>query len=218
MLKKWDELRKVDVSTYVEEKEDLGNKSKKFKYLPWDKCVDLLHEHGAETVYFYPLKDEKTGSSLRMSDHTYTDKNGKRNSVYEVVVHIVIDDLEFDYTYPVISGSILIHEETMSQQKVTTAIQRGFVKGVAIRTGLGFSLWSSDNDETAERGIDDIALQDPMKLYKKIGQLFATKMKQTQMSEEEIGSIIGIDENPGAVISNLCKQLKTYEEKINDIS
>ena len=129
------------------------------------------------------------------------------------VVHIVIDDLEFDMTYPVISGSSIIHEMTMSQQKVSTAIQRAFVKGVAIRTGLGFGLWSSENDETADRGVDDISVQDPAKLYKKIGQLFAMKMRQTGMSEEEIGAKIGIDENPGAILGNLCKQLQMYEAK-----
>lgn len=217
MLKSWNELRNLDISKYVEEKADLQDKKKKFKYLPWDKCIDLLHENGAEVVYYYPLKDPETGSSLRKSNQVFEDKNGKRNSCYEVVVHIVIDDLEFDMTYPVISGSSIIHEMTMSQQKVTTAIQRGFVKGVAIRTGLGLGLWSSDNDETAERGFDDISLQSAMKLYKKIGQLFAQKMRETGMSEEEIGYHIGIDENPGAVIANLCKQLQNYEDKINDL-
>lgn len=217
MLKNWNELRAVDVTPYVEKKKDLSDKGKTFEYLPWDRCVQLLHENGAETVYYYPVKDEKTGSSLRRTDQVFEDKNGKKNSCYEVVVHIIIDDLEFDMTYPVISGSSIIHEMTMSQQKVSTAIQRAFVKGVAIRTGLGFGLWSADNDETVDRGVDDISIQDPAKLYKKIGQLFAMKMRQTGMSEEEIGAKIGIDENPGAILGNLCKQLQVYEAKLNDI-
>lgn len=217
MLKSWDEMRKVDVSKYVEEKADLSDKGKTFKYLPWDKCLTLLHENGAQNVYYYPIKDEKTGSSLRRCDQVFEDKNGKKNACYEVVVHVVIDDLEFDVTYPVISGSTIIHEMTMSQQKVSTAIQRGFVKGVAIRTGLGIGLWSSDNDETMDRGFDDISVQDPLKLYKKLGQLFAAKMRETGMSEEEVGAHIGIDEKPGAVIKNLCAQIAKYEGLLNDL-
>lgn len=217
MIKSFKEMAEVDVSKYVEEKKDLADKGKTFKYLPWEACLMLLHENGAENVYFYPVKSEQ-GSTLHMVDRVFVDKNEKKNSCYEVVVHIIIDDLEFDMTYPVISGSSVIHELTMNQQKVNTAVQRAFVKGVAIRTGLGISLWTDGNDETAEKStIDDIELQDGEKLFRKLGALFATVMQRTGMSEEEVGARIGIDENPGAVIGQMCRQLKNYEAKLNEL-
>lgn len=67
-LKSFNELRKLDVSKYIKERD-------KAKYLPWAVCVDLLHQNGAEKVYFEPLTNDK-GSSLFMSDKTFTDKNG----------------------------------------------------------------------------------------------------------------------------------------------
>lgn len=67
-LKSFNELRKLDVSKYIKERD-------KAKYLPWAVCVDLLHQNGAEKVYFEPLTNDK-GSSLFMSDKTFTDENG----------------------------------------------------------------------------------------------------------------------------------------------
>lgn len=43
-------------------------------YLNWAKCIDLLHENGAEAVYFVPIPNERTGGSLYYSDVTFTDK------------------------------------------------------------------------------------------------------------------------------------------------
>ena len=43
MLKNFNEMRKVDVLPYCEKREGM-------LYLNWAKCIDLLHENGAETV------------------------------------------------------------------------------------------------------------------------------------------------------------------------
>ena len=66
MLKPYGELRKVDVKPFCEEREGMT-------YLNWAKCIDLLHENGAEKVYWVPIPDEKTGSSLRMTVATFID-------------------------------------------------------------------------------------------------------------------------------------------------
>jgi len=60
MLKKYEEMRKIDVRPFCEEREGKI-------YLNWAKCIDLLHENGAEKVYWEPIPDLQTGSSLRMS-------------------------------------------------------------------------------------------------------------------------------------------------------
>ena len=52
MLKKFDELYKIDVMPYCDLKDGKDDKGKQIKipYLNWAKCVTLLHDNGAERV------------------------------------------------------------------------------------------------------------------------------------------------------------------------
>ena len=72
MLKSYEEMRKIDVTPYCEERDG-------FTYLNWAKCMELLHENGAETVSWLPIPDPETGTSLRMSKQVFTDKSGNTN-------------------------------------------------------------------------------------------------------------------------------------------
>lgn len=134
MLKSYKELRDIDVTSYCEDRDGM-------LYLNWAKCIDLLHENGAEDVYFEPIPDEKTGSSLRMSNAVFTDKNGITNSCYETRIKVVIDDKEYIMQSPVMNGANPVKDNSMSQQRVWNSMCRSFVKCVAIHTGLGFNLW-----------------------------------------------------------------------------
>ena len=134
MLKSYDELRKVDVSPYCEERDGMS-------YLNWAKCIDLLHQYGAEKVYWIPVPDPKTGNSLRMSDVAFEDKNKVINRCYETRIKVVIDDNEYEFQAPVMNGSNPVKDNSMSQQRVWNSMCRSFVKCVAIHTGLGFNLW-----------------------------------------------------------------------------
>ena len=104
-------------------------------------AMDLLHENGAEKVYWMPIPDEKTGSSLRMTDQTFTDKSGNTNRCYETRIKVVIDADEYEMQSPVMNGSNPVKDNSMSQQRVWNSMCRSFVKCVAIHTGLGFDLW-----------------------------------------------------------------------------
>ena len=134
MLKSYEELKKIDVTPFCEERDG-------FTYLNWAKCIDLLHENGAEKVYFSPIPDEKTGSSLRMTDQTFSDSKGNTNRCYETRIKVVIDDNEYEMQSPVMNGSNPVKDNSMSQQRVWNSMCRSFVKCVAIHTGLGFNLW-----------------------------------------------------------------------------
>lgn len=134
MLKSYDEMRKIDVKPYCEEREGM-------MYLNWAKCVALLHENGAEKVYWEPIPDEKTGSSLRMADAIFTDSKQNTNRCYETRIKVVIDDNEYIMQSPVMNGSNPVKDNSMSQQRVWNSMCRSFVKCVAINTGLGFDLW-----------------------------------------------------------------------------
>lgn len=133
-LKPYDEMRKIDVAPFCEERDGMT-------YLNWAKCIDLLHENGAGEVYWIPIPDEKTGSSLRMTDCTFTDKNGVTNRCYETRILVVIDGKEYEMQSPVMNGTNPVKDNSMSQQRVWNSMCRSFVKCVAIHTGLGFNLW-----------------------------------------------------------------------------
>lgn len=133
-LKSYDEMRKIDVKPFCEEREGM-------LYLNWAKCIDLLHENGAKKVYWIPIPDEKTGSSLRMTENTFSDKNGNTNRCYETRIKVVIDENEYEMQSPVMNGSNPVKDNSMSQQRVWNSMCRSFVKCVAIHTGLGFDLW-----------------------------------------------------------------------------
>lgn len=134
MLKSYDELRQIDVTPYCEDRDGK-------LYLNWAKCVALLREHGAEQAYFEPIPDPRTGSSLRMTEKEFADKNGVVNKCYETRIKVVIDDKEYIMQSPVMNGTNPVKDNSMSQQRVWNSMCRSFVKCVAIHTGLGFGLW-----------------------------------------------------------------------------
>ena len=134
MIKSYDEMRKIDVQPYCEDRDG-------FSYLNWAKCIDLLHQNGAKKVYWYPVVDEKTGSSLRMVETEFKDTKGNTNRCYETRIHVVIDDIEEEFQAPVMNGVNPVKDNSMSQLRVWNSMCRSFVKAVAILTGLGFDLW-----------------------------------------------------------------------------
>ena len=134
MLKTYEELRKIDVRPYCEERDGMI-------YLNWAKCIDLLHQHGATKVYWEPIPDPKTGSSLRMAEATFTDSKQNVNRCYETRIKVVIDTEEYEFQSPVMNGTNPVKDNSMSQQRVWNSMCRSFVKCVAIHTGLGFDLW-----------------------------------------------------------------------------
>lgn len=134
MLKSYDELRKIDVRPYCMQRDGLD-------YLNWATCIKLLHKNGAEVVRWEPIPDPATGSSLRMSNVEFKDKNGNTNRCYETRISVTIDDKTYEMQTPVMNGANPVKDNSMSQQRVWNSMCRAFVKCVAINTGLGFDLW-----------------------------------------------------------------------------
>ena len=144
MLKSYNELRKINVAPYCEKRDG-------YLYLNWARCIDLLHKNGAETVYFVPEQNPKTGGSLYESETTFTDKNGVSNRCYETRIRVVVDDKEYIMQSPVMNGTNPVKDNSMSQQRVWNSMTRSFVKCIAINTGLGFDLWLKEEERTLER-------------------------------------------------------------------
>lgn len=194
MLKPYKELRQIDVLPYCdkrETKDDRGQK-KLVPYLNGARCKDLLHENGAETVYYEPLLNEN-GSSLFMTGEPFTDAKGNRNRCFEVRVKIVIDDLEFIQNYPLLNGMYVVREDNVNQLRLSNAQARAFVKGVAIRTGLGFGLWVSE-DETIQHGAeDDLYFHNILKIKERVEQKI-TKLLAGGLSLSQIAEQSGLQE------------------------
>ena len=138
-LKTWNEMRQIDVIPFCKKRDGMW-------YLNWAKCIDLLRKNGAEEVYFVPIQNPRTGTSLFESETAFADKNGVTNRCYETRIEIHIDGKVYYMQSPVMNGSNPVKDNSMSQQRVWNSMTRSFVKGVAIYTGLGFDLWLNEED------------------------------------------------------------------------
>lgn len=205
MIKSYEEMRKVDVRPYVKSRD--GN-----DYLPWASCVELLHQNGAQKVYFSPLVNEH-GSSLFMSEQSFEDKNGTANRCYEVRIHVVIDDLEFDYNYPVMNGNNPVKDNSMNQLRVSNAQARAFVKAVAIYTGLGFDLWLNDQDFVEE---DSLSKHNMYSIKQLVQELYTSKLKK-RMSVSDIARGVDMSEDQVKTTFTYFDQLDSFIRKLEKL-
>ena len=200
MLKSFNELRKVDVTPYIKQREGAD-------YLPWATVVDLLHEHGAEKVFFTPIYNEN-GSSLFMSDQTFTDSKGNVNRCYEVRIEITVDDDTFLYSYPLLNGINPVKDNSLNQNVVFKAMARAFVKAIALRYGLGFSLWARDEIDSPEE--DDLYKHSLDAIKLRFQQTYTQKL-QKHMSVSDIAKGLNMTEDEVKVIFTYFDQLKRFE-------
>ena len=214
MLKSYAEMRKIDVLPFCDHREAKDDKGKKIQvpYLNWAKCKDLLHEHGAQTVYFEPCTNAN-GSSLFMSDQVFVDKNDIPNRCYEVRVKIVIDDLEFEAQYPLMNGSNPVKDNSMTQQRLWNAQTRAFVKGVAMRTGLGFGLWVSGDEAEDKTPLEDLNSHNLWAIKERM-QITYTNAIKKGMSTSAIAERCGMTEDMVRVFFTYFDQLAEFEKRL----
>lgn len=205
MLKSWNEMRKLDISKYIKKRDNA-------EYLPWSSCLLILYENGAEEVRFYPAINDKTGTTLFESEHTFTDKNGNTNRCYEVHVKVSIDGKEFGISYPVMNGINPVRDILMNQNAVHKAQMRAFVKAVAINTGLGFDLWLDDAD--IEEDTDDLTRHNLLSIKERM-QIAYTRAFKKGLTTKEIAEKVGMTEDEVKVVFTYFDQLKRFEDKLN---
>lgn len=204
MINTFAEMRKIDVSPYVEKREGVD-------YLNWARCKQLLHDNGAEVVYFEPCLNEN-GSSLFMSEAVFTDKKGDTNRCYEVRVKIKIDDLEFEMQHPIMNGISPIKDSLMSQQRVWNAQTRAFVKGVAMRTGLGFDLWLKDMESISQE--DDLTKHHIYAIKQRFQEEYTKALRDKHLTTKEIAEKCEMSEDEVRVLFTFFDQLDRFEKKL----
>ena len=202
--KSFDEMMKIDVTPYVKKRDGAD-------YLGWAVCKKLLHDNGAEVVMFYPVP-ASDGSTLRMSTASFVDKNGVANRAYEVLVHIKVDNIEWDIAYPVMNGNNPVKDNSMSQLRVHNAVRRAFVKGVAERLGLGFSLWL-DEDDLPEEETEDLSKHSIIKIRQRVQELVTAKINQG-IPFSVIADRLGMDEESVRAKFAVYTELANFERKI----
>lgn len=204
------ELKAVDISAYCKERDGI-------KYLPWARCKDLLHQHGAEEVYFVPQPGAK-GSSLHYTELPFADKNGNINRCYETVIDVVIDGKHYEMRSPVMNGANPVKDNSMSQQRVWNSMCRSFVKAVAIYTGLGFDLWAASEAIEAEAephysdNAEDITLAQKRLLTK------ITTLNKRGMTLAEIAEKIGMTEDELRARFSFYSMLYKTEKAIDELT
>lgn len=203
MLKSYSEIRKFDVTPYVKQRDGAD-------YLPWATVVDLLHELGAEKVFFSPIYNEN-GSSLFMSDQTFTDNKGNTNRCYEVRIEVTVDDDKYIYSYPLLNGINPVKDNSLNQNVVFKAMARAFVKSIAVRYGLGFSLWSSDELDSQE---DDIYKHNIFAIKERYQQVYTRVLRDKHLTTKEIAEKCEMSEDEVKVLFTFFDQLDRFEKKL----
>ena len=152
------------------------------------------------------------GSTLRMSGASFVDKNGVENRVYEVLVHIKVDNIEWDIAYPVMNGNNPVKDNSMNQLRVHNAVRRAFVKGVAERLGLGFSLWLDEDDLPIEE-TEDLSKHNIMKIRQRVQELVTAKINQG-IPLSVIADRLGMDEEGVRAKFAVYNELAKFEYAI----
>lgn len=204
MLKSFNELRKVDVTPYIKQRDGAD-------YLPWATVVDLLHENGAEKVFFSPVYNYN-GSSLFMSHETFTDSKGNVNRCYEVRIDVTVDDDKFTYSYPLLNGINPVKDNSLNQNVVFKAMARAFVKAIALRYGLGFSLWARDEVDSPEE--EDLGRHNIFAIKERFQQEYTKVLRDKHLTTKEIADKCAMSEDEVKVLFTFFDQLDRFEKKL----
>ena len=214
MLKPYKELVAIDVRPYCDTRKAKDDKGKNIDvpYLNWAMCKRLLHENGAEKVFFEPCINAN-GSSLFMADQVFTDSNGNTNRCYEVRVKITIDDLIFEAQFPLMNGSNPVKDNSLSQQRLWNAQTRAFVKGVAMMTGLGFDLWIAEAHNDENEPEENLANHSIFAIQKRVQEEY-TKLIKKRMTTKEIADKMEMTEDEVKYFFTLFDQIDRFEKKL----
>lgn len=214
MLKPYGELIQLDVTPFCDYRKAKDDKGKEIQvpYLNWATCVNLLHENGAEVVYYTPLKAADGG--YLFTSREVRDKNGRTTGCYFVSVEIHIDDQSFTMDMPLLNGSLVVYDDTLNQLRIANCHARAFVKGVAIRTGLGFRLWLSDKD--SDPAPDELGGHSILAIKERVELLLTAKL-QGGLDMDGILSALGLRKKDFDVIMRSFDNIRVLENKLRGL-
>lgn len=172
-LKPFNELIELDISKEVAKRPVKKNSNETLDYLEWANCIKLLYSLGAEKVRYGMIKNESNYPC-------FYNHNGESPFVS---VWIEIDGERYEEDYPVVNGMYPVSNP--NQMDINKAKQRGFVKAVAINTGLGLGLWIKEeevlnNDKELQK---ELSVNETATLNDRITTLFAQTLQKVGNKE-----------------------------------
>lgn len=199
-LKPFKELFNTDLSGQTSKRPVKKNSNETLEYLEWANCIKLLHQHGAEKVRYGMVKNES-------GYPCFYNQNGESPFVS---VWVDIDGERYEEDYPVINGIYVVANP--NQLDINKAKQRGFVKAVAINTGLGLGLWIKE-EETINNDKDlqkELSANETVTLNDKITSLFAQALQKVGGKDD----LYGILQSSKEEINKLYRSHDHAEKKI----
>jgi hypothetical protein len=109
------------------------------------------------------------------------------------------------------NGSNPVKDNSMSQQRVWNAQTRAFVKGVAMRTGLGFDLWLKNAEEFSNE--DDIYKHSLSAIKERVQREY-TALYRKKMSTADIAAALEMTEDEVKVVFTYFDILDRFERKL----
>ena len=217
MLKKFDELYAIDVRPYCDMKKGKDDNGRviEIPYLSWGACELLLRtKGGAERVSFKPHFNSDGGMLFASKD--VKNKDGRTTGCYFVAVDIEIDDLKFTQYHPLLNGNLVVYDDTLNQQRIDAAQKRAFVKGVAVETGLGLSLWAEDFDDD-KTAAEDLSFHNVWKVKQRIEETLTAKLKSGK-TMADICTALGIKEkNVQDILNNYFNNIAWFEGELKKL-
>ena len=111
------------------------------------------------------------------------------------------------------TGSNPVKDNSLSQQRVWNAQTRCFVKGVALRTGLGFGLWSA-NDYTEEKVFDDSSKHSLRVIKERVQTIYTEKHRIKKMSASDIAKALNKTEEEIKLMFTYYDMLDKFEKDL----
>ena len=191
-MKSFKECLEIDLSDYVQKKPTFfkdktgksikTDKSKWLDYIEWAVLLKLLYtECEAEKVFFTSEIDTEKPNTL--------------------LIRMEIDGNKYETSYPIINGNKIVSNP--DQMDIHRAELRGFVKCVAINTGLGLSMWMKDEQQNGE------TIKPQVKKEPKTDISFILMLTDVEEVKSEANKIArGLDASQREEIHNHIKKLE----------
>jgi hypothetical protein len=128
---------------------------------PFKELVKFnLKDYAQKKPTFYR---DKTGKLIKTDESKSSEIHPNKKNTLEIELNI--DNMKFHTDYPIIDGNTIINEP--NQLQLHKAELRGFVKAVAICTGLGLSLWMKE-EKNLEQAVSEAEKDIKVKPKKKL--------------------------------------------------
>jgi hypothetical protein len=114
------------------------------------------------------------------------------------------------------NGSNPVKDNSLTQQRVWNAQTRAFVKGVAMRTGLGFGLWLTDDTGIEQEPEDDLT-KHHLKAIKERMEQEVTSLMKKGLSLADIAKSVGLDEEVFRSKFSYFAELSKIEKKMLEL-